>query len=67
MSEQRYKIRRFFCNEVHAAETIFTGLTIEEAKEHCNDPETSSATCTNETGLARTETHGAWFDGYDRE
>ena len=38
-----------------------TGLTLEEAQEHCSDPETSSKTAGNPSEP------GAWFDGYVRE
>jgi hypothetical protein len=44
--------------------TIKTGLTLEEAQAHCNDPETSSRTCTNPTPLRYTKKVGQWFDGY---
>ena len=45
-----YKIvRKFFKGE---DEVIETGLTLEEAQEHCQDPETSSKTC---TGHGRTQ------------
>ncbi len=39
-------------------------LTLEEAQEHCNDPETSSKTCYSQ---ADTDQYGegvSWFDGY---
>jgi len=45
-----YKIIRFFFNS--SPRTIKTGLTLEEAQEHCR----------------RDDTHGdGWFDGYERE
>ena len=37
-----------------------TGLTLEEAQEHCSDPETSSTTATDPEP-------GQWFDGYEEE
>ena len=43
---------------------IKRGLTLEEARKHCSDPETSSMTCTNRTGINRTKNFGPWFDGY---
>jgi hypothetical protein len=46
-----YKIIRFYQDD-RPAEVIDTGLTLAEAREHCNDP----------------STHGdGWFDGYDEE
>lgn len=38
------------------------GLTLEEARAHCSDPETSSKTATK-PDLSR----GPWFDGFDEE
>jgi hypothetical protein len=46
-----YEIRRFFSDPDTPHEVIKEGLTLEEAQEHCNDPETSNV----EEG---------WFDGY---
>lgn len=40
---------------------IKTRLTLEEAQEHCSDPESSSKTAENP------EESGMWFDGYTRE
>lgn len=47
----------------HPDKVIATGLTLEEAREHCKDPETSSRTCTHsdEDGM------GNWFDAYKEE
>lgn len=46
-----YMIRRFFKDDRETIE-VKSGLTLEEAKKHCNDPETESA---------------EWFDGYQLE
>jgi hypothetical protein len=58
-----YEIVRFYKGD-RAAEVIETGLTLAEAQAHCKDPETSSSTCTEADGLARTAEYGDWFDGY---
>ena len=58
-----YKITRNFFEG--RSRTIAKGLTLAEAQAHCQDPETSSSTCTNTEGKARTRRSGAWFDGYD--
>lgn len=42
---------------------IATGLTLDEALEHCNDPETSSSTATNPV----LDYRGPWFDGFTSE
>ncbi len=61
-----YKIIRFFPRQ-DVAPMERRGLTLEQARAHCKDPETSSATCTSPEGLRRTEMHGPWFDGYEEE
>jgi hypothetical protein len=60
-----YKIVRMFMNG--PSRTIMRGLTLEEAKEYCKDPETSSMTCTSSVGLARGRLKGPWFDAFDEE
>lgn len=61
-----YKIIRFY--EKHPrSKALYTGLTLEEAQAHCNDPETSSRTCTTSEGKRRTRDKGAWFDGYEQD
>jgi len=59
-----YKIVRFYENAGIRNRTIKTHLTLEEAQNHCKDPETSSSTCTNPVGTRRTREIGRWFDGY---
>lgn len=60
-----YKIVRVYFEGSNR--TIDRGLTLEEAQEHCRDPETSSSTCTSAAGLKRTRERGKWFDGYEAE
>lgn len=62
-----YEVVRFYQDLSVANEVIETGLTLEEAKEHCQDPETSSRTCTSEEGRARTSEFGEWFEGFREE
>jgi len=57
-----FQIIRFFQDKPQAI--IKTGLTREEAINHCNDIETSSETCTEPQGLAMTNKWGNWFDGF---
>lgn len=59
-----YDIVRFVFGSKDGGTVIKSGLTLEEAQAHCNDPETSSRTCTSEEGKRRTEALGPWFDGY---
>lgn len=62
-----YRIVRFYKDhpEGKLREIVRTGLTLEEAQAHCNDPETSSSTATNDIARAGTKKYGAWFDGYE--
>ena len=62
-----YKIVRFF-QGTGTKQTIKTGLTREQAEDHCSDPETSSQTCTSAEGKRRTKRSGGhWFDGFYKE
>ena len=65
--EPTYKIVRFYQSDDWDSEVIQRGLTLDEAKEHCNDPQTSSSTCTTDEGLIRLMTRGPWFDGWTEE
>lgn len=60
-----YSIWRLYMS--HPRKLVKSGLTLEEAREHCSDPETSSKTCTEEENIQHTEQFGPWFDGYDEE
>lgn len=63
----RYKIIRMYFNGEPRRRTLARGLTLEEAQRHCQDPETSSRTCTQSANRARTRRRGPWFDGYEEE
>lgn len=60
-----YKIVRMY--QRGGRRTIYTGLTLDQAQEHCRDPETSSRTATGSKARQRTRDKGPWFDGYERE
>ena len=60
-----YKVIRFYFNRPGYRRTILPRVTLQEAQKHCNDPETSSSTCTLPANRRRTRQHGAWFDGYE--
>lgn len=63
-----YKIVRWYAKTPTAKpRAIKTGLTLEEAQAHCNDPETSYKTCTSAAAKRRTRERGPWFDGYTKE
>lgn len=61
----KYKIVRMYFRRPRR--TIMTGLTLQEAQQHCSNPETSSSTATSSAARARTRRMGAWFDGYEKE
>lgn len=61
-----YRIVRMYKDD-HETKVIKRGLTLEEAREHCKDPETSSSTCAELDNLEHTRKHGHWFDGYVEE
>lgn len=63
MSDYNYKIVRFFRNSGRRR-IVRTGQSLAMAQAHCQDPQTSSSTCTNAQGKARTRKYGPWFDGY---
>ena len=62
-----YRIVRMFKSSDHPTQVVKSGLTLREAREHCNDPETSSSTCTTKLGQERTQKFGDWFDGYEED
>lgn len=58
-----YRVVRFYLNGPRRV--IKTGLTLEQAQAHCQDPETSSTTCKKAANVRRTRLMGRWFDGYE--
>lgn len=59
-----YQVVRFYENFDIPNNVLKTGLTLEEAQEHCDDPETSSATAIRAAAMEHTKYYGNWFDGY---
>jgi len=62
-----YRIIRHYQDPEKGHKQIRSGLTLEQAQSHCQDPETSSSTCTKSNGRQRTKDSGPWFDGYTEE
>ena len=64
-----YRIVRMYQDPNKRAHGVrgMSGLYLEEAQAHCQDPETSWKTCTTAAGRRRTRQHGPWFDGYEEE
>lgn len=52
-----YEIRRLYFNRPGEYDVISTGLTLEQAQAHCNDPATSASDGPD----------GPWFDSYTAE
>lgn len=52
MDEETYMIKRFYQLESQPTEVIKTGLTLEEAQEHCQNDSSSG---------------DGWFDGFEQE
>jgi len=65
--ENTYRIVRFYADPGIEREIICEGLSLEEAQDHCSDPETSSKTATSSEAMARTSARGSWFDGFTEE
>ncbi len=63
---ESYKIVRHYFNGGRRVikRVIKRGLTLEQAKAHCSDPETSSSTATSAKAKRRTLERGPWFDGF---
>ena len=53
MSETKYKIVRMYQEPGRGTRVIKRGLTLEQAQEHCNRPDTRK--------------EGVWFDGYSED
>ena len=62
-----YKIVRMFFDDGIDNIIIKRGLSEDEAKEYCQDPETSSSTCEEKINKDRTALCGAWFCGFTEE
>jgi hypothetical protein len=62
-----YRIVRFFADKRRKPKIITRGWTLEGARAHCTNPETSSRTCKLPENLAYTKRVGGWFDGYEKQ
>jgi hypothetical protein len=60
-----YNIVRLYREAGKRRYTLQRGVTLEQARRHCSDPETSSSTCTSAIGRARARKLGPWFDSYE--
>lgn len=62
-----YRVVRFYREAPFGKRrrVIISRCSLKEAQAHCQDPETSSSTCTKAAGKRRTQRMGPWFDGYE--
>ena len=58
-----YSIVRFYFSNNKKC-VLKKGLSLQEAQEHCRNPETSYKTCKSSKATKRTQKFGPWFDGY---
>jgi hypothetical protein len=65
--EPTYSVWCYYQDDAHSKTFIDGGLTLEEAKAICNDPDTSSRTTTTAEGKRRTRDRGAWFYGFTED
>jgi hypothetical protein len=66
MNEKTYKIVRYY-KDSFEKKIIKHGLSLLEAKEHCEDDETASNTCQDLENIKHTAEHGHWFDSFAKE
>jgi len=60
-----YNVVRFYFSAGIRKRVMLEALTLDEAQAHCQNPETSSRTCTSKVGKQRTKRVGPWFDAYE--
>lgn len=59
-----YNIIRMF--KTGPTRVLQRDVSLAQAQAHCRDPQTSYATATSAEGVALTQEHGMWFDGYEK-
>jgi len=60
----RYNVCRLYFNRPGVRRRILSGVTLEQAQEHCRDLNTSSSTAWKTSAIRRTKRYGSWFDCY---
>ena len=62
-----YKVIRMFQAPHRDSRVLRANLTLKQAQTHCQNPETSSSTCTTLDNKNYTRRYGPWFDGYEEQ
>lgn len=62
-----FRVIRMYFSDDFATEVVLTGLTQAQAQAYCQDPQTSSSTCTSPEAVERTALRGAWFCGWEED
>jgi len=62
-----YTVTRRYFNEEREPEIMLSGVSLQEAQEHCRSIETSSRTCTLPDNIRHTDKWGPWFDSFESE
>jgi hypothetical protein len=59
---EHYELVRFY--ERGGSDIVGRYMTLDEARDYCAEPESSSSTATSDEANARTAERGPWFIGY---
>jgi hypothetical protein len=62
-----YNIVRFYFSGSCRRRIIQRHVSLEEAQQHCSNPETSSSTAQGYAARLPARRLGPWFDGYEKE
>ena len=60
---KKFRIVRVFF-EGYPDKTIKRGMTLQEARAWCKDPETNSSTAKSKKAQSLLEKYGEWYDGF---
>lgn len=63
--KRNYRIVRHYLSSKINRRIVKENLTETEAREHCVDIKSSSMTCKDKAGRARTRRVGHWFDSFE--
>lgn len=67
MSETYKIVRHYYFDGSNPPRVVKRGLTLAEARKHCNNDESASSTCKLAKNVRRTKAKGPWYDIYTKE